>query len=140
MPQSMMHGKTVLFADDEQQYIEALVALAEGDGARVLTCRNASKAIAIVKSQKIDCLVIDVMMDPGKELPGIDPQKAGIAAIQLIRAAKPYQAIVCLSVLSDQQEIEKLKQKGVLFLRKAETSLDKAWRIIVSKATGTYSV
>jgi CheY-like chemotaxis protein len=135
-----MHGKTVLFADDEQQYIEALVALAEGDGARVLTCRTASKAIAITTSQKIDCLVIDVMMDPGKDLPHVDPQRAGIEAIGIIRKTMPNQAIVCFSVLSNQDEVERLKRMGVLFMRKAETSLDKAWRIIASKATGLYSV
>ena len=140
MPKSTLKGSCVLFADDEPHYIEALMAVAEGEGAKVIVCRNASTAIQIVLSGNVDCVVIDVMMDPGKDLPGVDPQRAGLEAIKVIQAKKPHQSIVCLSVLADQKEIEHLKKTGVQFLRKAETSLETAWKIIASKITGTYSV
>lgn len=138
MSEGELKNKTVLFADDEPQFIEALIAVAEAEGARVFQCRDASKAIEIVLSQNIDCLVIDVMMHPGSALPGVGPQKAGIEAIKVIQKTKPRQSIICFSVVSDQVEISRLKQSGVLFLRKAETSLDKTMRLIISKATGLY--
>lgn len=139
MPKGPLNGYTVLFADDEPQYIEALFAMAEADGATVRTCRNASAAIKIVNAEKIDCLVIDVMMAAGKDLPNVDPQRAGIEAISIIRKLNPRQPIICLSVLANEAQIEKLKSNGVLFLRKGETSLDKAWRLISSKMNGVYS-
>ena len=78
------------------------------------------------------------MMSPGMDYPGSDPQKGGFVAMDEILRRYPRQSIICLSVLSDQNEIDKLKAKNVLFLRKAETSLRKAWQIIEYKLTGIY--
>ena len=142
MPNQSNHqlkGKKILFADDELHYIEALIFLAESQGLEVHKCRNASKAIELARTKKIDCIVIDVMMDPGPSLVGTDPQRAGIKAIHEIKKEMPDVGIVCLSVLADQEEIDKLKKLGVIFLRKAETSLDRAWQLIISKITGIYT-
>lgn len=78
------------------------------------------------------------MMDPGKDLPSTDPQYAGLEAIDRILASSKGQAIVCLSVIADQTIIRRLKQKGVLYLRKGETSVNVAWKTIHSKMTGLY--
>ena len=135
---SDLRGKRVLFADDELHFIEALLETAKAEGCEVLTCRNASDAIRIATTQPIDCLVIDIMMAPGADLPSVDPQKAGLAAIDAILLKNPKQPIICLSVISDQSVIHDLKRKNVLFLRKGETSLRKAWQVIESKITGIY--
>jgi CheY-like chemotaxis protein len=131
-------GKSILFADDELHWIEGLIEVATAEGCEVLTCRNASRAIQIVKSRSIDCIVLDVMMSPGSDFPNADPQKGGFVAMEEIFKLKPRQSIVCLSVLSDQNEIDRLKKRNVLFLRKAETSLKKVWQTIEYKLTGLY--
>ena len=130
---------TILFADDELDKIQGLIESVRAEGCNVLTCRDASTAIQRVKKGDIDCLVIDIMMDPGKDMPDVDPQTAGLTAIDQILALRKNQAIVCLSVISNQNVIRSLKQKGVLYLRKGETSVSVAWKTINSKMTGFYS-
>jgi len=129
---------TILFADDELHFIEGLIETVKAEGFTVLTCRNASRAVEITTTQKIDCLVIDIMMDPGPSLKNQNPQVAGLAAISEIQQAVPRQSIICYSVISDPELIEKLKRLGVLYLRKAETSADAALKMIAAKATGIY--
>jgi len=133
-----MNKKTILFADDELHYIEALIAVAEAEGYNVKTCRNATDALRIVAGGGIDCVVIDIMMDPGPDLPKVEPHSAGLAAIDRLISKGDHPPIICLSVISDQKIINALKKKGVLYLRKGETSLKKAWDIIQSKITGIY--
>ncbi|CAN5766481.1 hypothetical protein BH20VER1_BH20VER1_06970 [soil metagenome] len=127
---------TILFADDELHFIEGLIETVKAEGYSVLTCRDASKAIAITTTRKVDCLIIDIMMDPGKDLQNENPQIAGLIAIEKILKVRPRQSIVCYSVVSDPEILRGLKKRGVLYLRKAETSAEAAWRIIESKATG----
>ena len=57
----------------------------------------------------------------------------------MIRNKYPDIQIICLSVIGDQEIIKSLKKKGILYIRKGETSLDVASKIIESKATGTTS-
>lgn len=132
--------KTILFADDELYNIEGLIETVRAEGFEVLTCRDASSAVRIVGEGGVDCLVIDIMMDPGDDFISVDPSEAGLAAIAEILRNNPDQPIVCHSVISDQAIIDNLKRKGVLYLRKAETSAKAALKIIESKATGVYKV
>ncbi len=130
---------TVLFADDELDKIQGLIETVRAEGCNILTCRDASSAIRIVTESQVDCLVIDIMMNPGMDLPDADPQYAGLQAIDRILSKRHGQAIVCLSVISDQDIIRALKRKGVLYLRKAETNVGVAWKTIRSKITGVYT-
>jgi len=130
---------TVLFADDELHLIEGLIETVKAEGYLVLTCRDASTAVDLTTSKNVDCLVIDIMMDPGPSLADKDPQTGGLAAIDKILKARPRQSIVCYSVVSDSRVIQELKKRGVLYLRKAETSADSALRVIRAKATGLYT-
>jgi CheY-like chemotaxis protein len=129
---------TVLFADDELHFIEGLIEMVRAEGFIVKTCRDASTAIELTSRGGVDCLVIDVMMNPGKTLTSQDPQSAGLAAIDAILRVKPRQPIVCFSVISDGDIIRNLKSRGVLYLRKGETSGEVALKMIRAKATGIY--
>ena len=129
----------VLFADDELEKIVGLIESVKAEeGYNVLTCGDASTAVDLTTSRQIDCLIIDIMMNPGQSLSNHDPQTAGLAAIDKILKLRPRQSIVCYSVVSDQNVIRELKRRNVLYLRKAETSLDAALRVIRAKATGLY--
>jgi len=129
---------TVLFADDELHFIEGLIETVKAEGYSVLTCRDASTAIELTTSQRIDCLIIDIMMNPGGAMNRQDPQTAGLAAIDAILKAKPLQSIICYSVISDPRLIRSLKNRGVLYLRKGETSGAGALKMIQAKVTGIY--
>jgi CheY-like chemotaxis protein len=130
--------QTILFADDELHFIEGLIETVKAEGFEVLTCRDASKAVELTTTRKVDCLVIDIMMDPGKNLSDKNPQAAGLAAIDEILRLRPYQSIVCCSVVSDPKVIKRLRGQNVLYLRKAETTVEAALRAITAKATGVY--
>ncbi|MBI4093464.1 response regulator [Candidatus Kaiserbacteria bacterium] len=130
----------ILFADDELHYIEALMAVAESEGYAVEMCRNASAAVKRAKEGELSCLVMDIMMDPGSDFPTTSAQNGGLAAIRAILAMPNHPPIICLSVIGDEKIIGMLKRSGVLYLRKGETSLKKAWLVINSKITGIYSV
>src|SRR6266511_5650034 len=104
---------TVLFADDELQFIEGLIETVRAEGFTVLTCRNASKAVELTTTQQIDCLVIDIMMDPGPSFKNQNPQAAGLAAISEIQRLRPNQSIDCYSVISDPEVIQRLKSARV---------------------------
>ena len=133
----MSRGK-ILFADDELHYIEALLEIANAEGYEVVTCRQAADAVALVQAGDIACVVLDIMMDPGNGLAGTPPHEAGLTAVDRILQIKNHPPIICLSVISDQTIINGLKRHGVLYLRKAETSVTKAWDLIESKITGIY--
>src|SRR5262245_45141686 len=129
---------TVLFADDELHFIEGLIETVKAEGYSVLTCRDASTAIQLATSTRVDCLVIDIMMNPGSTMAEQDPQTAGLAAIDSILKANPRQSIICYSVISDAGLIRSLKNRGVLYLRKGETSGAGALKMIQAKVTGVY--
>jgi len=129
---------TILFADDELHFIEGLIETVKAEGYSVLTCRNASAAVDLTTSKNIDCLIIDIMMDPGESMGSQNAQTAGLAAIDRILKVRPHQSIICYSVVSDPAVIRGLKKRGVLYLRKAETSAESAWRMIKAKTTGLY--
>ena len=104
--------RTVLFADDELHFIEGLIETVRAEGYSVLTCRDASKAIEITTTRNVDCLIIDIMMDPGRDLQSENPQIAGLIAIEKILKVRPRQSIVCYSVVSDPEILRGLKKRG----------------------------
>ncbi len=132
-----MNRKTVLFADDEQSYLEPLKIKIEALGYRVLTAVSVAESLKLLKSNMVDVLVLDIMMDPGEGLRGkIDVSLAGLQALDLVKEVSPKTQIVCLSVLEDTEAIKEIKKRGILFLRKGETSLRTTAARIESKITG----
>ena len=133
----MANTKTVLFADDEQHYLEPLKFKIEALGYRVLTASTVADAIGLLKSTVVDVLVLDIMMDPGGELRGkLNPSLAGFQALDLIIKTSPKTPIICLSVMEDPAILKEVKKRGVVFIGKGETSLRKVASIIESKVTG----
>jgi CheY-like chemotaxis protein len=130
-------GKTILFGDDEQYALLPLKTALYSRGYRILEASNISQVIQTLKSEKVEVLVLDIMMDPGDEFRGkIDPHLAGIESLDLIRSASPKTSIICLSVVQDFELIKKIRIKGAMFLGKGETSLRSTINIIESKITG----
>jgi CheY-like chemotaxis protein len=126
----------MLFVDDEPGCTEALRMLMEARGYRCLSLTDMSSAIDILKKEKISVLVSDIMMPSGTKFPDIDSSETGFHFVEKVRTEFPEVKIICLSVIGDQSKIEKLKKRGILYLRKGETPLNTAANLIESKATG----
>lgn len=127
---------TILFVDDEPGSTQALRFLIEARGFRCVSLSDMSSAIAFLKKEKVSVIVSDIMMPAGEDFPEIDSTVTGFYFVSRIRKDYPDIRIICLSVIGDQSKIQELKGKGVLYLRKGETPLDKAASLIASKATG----
>lgn len=136
-----MSGKsyTVLFADDEPWLTAPLRLSLESRGFTCISTTSASEAWACLESEKIDVVVTDIMMPAGDLFPETDSSETGFHFVRKIREKWPRRDIVCLSVIADSEKIAELKKQNVLYLKKGETPLSTAIRLIESKATGKTS-
>ncbi|SRR5260370_1150621 len=130
---------TVLFVDDEPWLSEALRLSLESKGFNCISKRNMTDGWTVLEKQHIDVVVTDIMMPAGDGFPGVDSSSAGFHFVRRIREKWPRLPIICLSVIADVEKIEALKKQNILYLRKGETPLDTATRLIESKATGRSS-
>lgn len=74
---------TILICDDEQDIVNSLKIFLENSGLQVVCAYNGAEAISAVESQRIDLILLDVMM----------PRLDGIKAMSLIRQASNVPAI-----------------------------------------------
>jgi len=130
--------RTILFVDDEPSSTEALRMLLEAKGFRCVSLSDMTSALEFLGKEQVSVLVTDIMMPSGEKFPGIDSSETGFYFVAKVRNQFPDVGIICLSVIGDQSKILKLKKHGVLYLRKGETPLDNAARLIESKATGVF--
>lgn len=129
----------ILFVDDEPWLSDPLRFSLEGVGFRCTSTGNATDAWRILEQGGIDVVVTDIMMPGGDLFDGMDSQEMGYELIRRIRKKWRNQSIICLSVIGDFERIAALKRQNVLYLRKGETPLQTAIRLISSKATGRIS-
>lgn len=130
---------TILFVDDERSSSEGLRLLLEAKGFNCEYLSDMSSAIDFLRTRKVAVLVSDIMMPSGEMFPNIDSSETGFHFVRKVRDEFSEVAVICLSVIGDQGRIQELKKQGVLYLRKGETPLDTAARMIESKATGIIS-
>jgi CheY-like chemotaxis protein len=126
----------ILFVDDEPWGTEPLRLKLEGRGLICKIATDMSSALKLMDKEEFKLVVMDIMMPAGVDFPEIDSTRTGIELAIKIKKRYPYTKIICLSVIGDQRIIYSLKKKGVLYLRKGETSLKVASKLIESKATG----
>lgn len=127
---------SILFADDEPWLTESLRLSLEARNYKCTSTTSASEAFAYLTSHPVDVVVTDIMMSAGESFPGVDSSVAGFEFVDRVRQRWPKLAIICLSVIADAERINHLKRQNVLYLRKGETPLSTAMRLIESKATG----
>jgi DNA-binding NarL/FixJ family response regulator len=130
---------TILFVDDEPWLSEPLRLSLEARGFNCLSTNNATDGWRLLEKHNIHVLVADIMMPAGEQFPQVESEVAGFHFVAAVRKTFPNVAVICLSVIGDQDKINDLKKQGVLYLRKGETPLDNARRLIESKATGRSS-
>lgn len=128
--------RTILFVDDEPNSTLALRMLLEVKGFRCISLTNMTEALEFLKKENVSALVSDIMMPSGDSFPEIHSSETGFHFVYKVREQFPNIGIICLSVIGDQSKIINLKKRGIQYLRKGETPLDTAARLIESKATG----
>jgi len=133
------HQYTILFADDEPWLSEALRLSLESRNYNCISTASVSEAWKILEKQSVDVLVTDIMMPGGDLFPEADSSEAGFHFIRKLRKQWPRLSVICLSVIADSEKIQELKKQNVLYLRKGESPLESALKLIESKATGKIS-
>lgn len=131
---------TIVFVDDEPWGLGAPLRLAlESRNFECPSFSDMSSAWRFIQNSTVHVVVTDIMMPGGEDYPDVDSLTAGFFFVKLIRKKYPKLPVVCLSVIGDQGKINELKRQNVLYLRKGETPLETALRLIESKATGRIS-
>jgi CheY-like chemotaxis protein len=69
----------VLLVDDEPSSLSSAKAAFAGTGYQIITCRSAIEALSILNSQKIDCVITDIVM----------PVMDGYELVRAIRTTSP---------------------------------------------------
>ncbi|OYU97335.1 MAG: response regulator [Bacteroidetes bacterium B1(2017)] len=100
----MNKQRKILLADDEPNILLSLDFLMRKVGYEVFIARNGSEAIEIIRSQKLDIAVLDIMM------PDID----GYQICEFIKSHASYKSckVLFLSAKSKESEIEKGLKMG----------------------------
>ncbi len=128
--------RTILFVDDEPNSTLSVRMLLEAKGFRCVSLTNMTDAMEFLNKENVSALVSDIMMPSGDSFPEIDSFETGFHFVSKVRKQFPDIGIIVLSVIGDQAKIINLKNQGIQYLRKGETPLDTAIRLIESKATG----
>lgn len=69
------NGKTVLLVDDDNEIVQAMRAVLESKGFRILTAADGNAALAVAERENPDLIVVDMMM----------PKKSGFLVVEKIK-------------------------------------------------------
>ena len=131
--------RKVLLVDDEPGFALALRFTLEAEDLECETATDMSSALKYLENNDVTVLVTDIMMPPGADYPNVDSQETGFHLISIVKRRWPRLPVICLSVIGDHAKIEALKRLNVRFLRKGETPLETAVKIIKKVSMGRSS-
>jgi diguanylate cyclase (GGDEF)-like protein len=94
-------GYTILLVDDNLEYRESAYSLLEREGHTVLTAENGPEALSILKSQKVDLLLLDYYM------PGMTGEEVVVA----LRQFNPVVQIILQTGYSNEQPARELLRR-----------------------------
>ncbi len=97
-------GRNILLVDDSREYLELTRKLLEREGHTVLTATNGAEALEIVKSKRVDLMLIDYFM----------PGMTGEDVVRQVRKSRPYlQVIIQTGYAGEQPPRELLKRLDI---------------------------
>jgi len=107
------NGETILVVDDEQTQRRIAVSLLNKLGYRAVAVKSGEEAVAYVREQDVDLILLDMIMDPGIN---------GRETYERIVALKPGQKALIASGFSETAEVARAQALGVgAFVRKPYT-------------------
>lgn len=109
MEQKMQGREMILLAEDDISVRNAMLAILEYGGYRVVTAENGEEAVRLFSQNKVDMLLLDVIM----------PVMNGVEAYRRIRELAPNVRVLFTSgYTSEDLDRELCEVKGVKLLRK----------------------
>jgi PAS domain S-box-containing protein len=103
-PESYMgRGESILVVDDVKEQRELATAMLSGLGYRVSSVSTGEEAVAYLKANRVDLLVLDMIMDPG-----ID----GLETYQKVLEINPRQKTIIVSGFSETDRVKKTQELG----------------------------
>ncbi len=106
-------GESVLVVDDESQQLDIASQVLGSLKYQIQTASSGEEAVAILKDQSVDLLILDMIMTPGIN---------GRETYEQIVAIHPNQKALIVSGFSDDDDVKKSLQLGAtLFLQKPYT-------------------
>ena len=83
---------TILYLDDDQDYLDAMRAILEAGGYRMVEARTAEEGLVAFREHRPDFVIVDLMMEE------VD---SGTSFVKEVRAAGSYVPIYMLSSVGD---------------------------------------
>jgi len=106
----MGRGESILVVDDISEQLELAQSMLNRLGYRVTIVDSGEGAIALLRSNKVDLVVLDMIMDPG-----ID----GLETYRRILEINPKQRAIIVSGFSRTEKVEKAQELGAgTYIRK----------------------
>ncbi|HEY6190450.1 MAG TPA: response regulator [Pyrinomonadaceae bacterium] len=117
---------TILFVDDEPRHTDVYVQVLRELGHTVEYLQSVDTALEFFKEnmERINLLVLDIMMPPGKAFKDTDTEvglKTGVCFFEVVRGLKPDLPVIVLTNVSDKRVAQKFMEKdNCWFLRKID--------------------
>lgn len=124
------HGESILVVDDVIEQREIASAILTALGYEVTTRPSGEKAVAYLRNNRVDLLVLDMIMDPGMD--GLDTYK------EIIRR-HPGQKAVIASGFSETERIKEVKRLGVSHYIKKPYTMEKIGLTVQAGLRGALS-
>ena len=122
----MSTSKRILIIEDEEALSKAMSLKLTKEGFEVSVAYNGEDALKLVESEKIDLILLDILL----------PKMNGIEFLKKIRANDAYKDIhtIILSAVSDMAKIADAMEGGVyVYLVKDKTKMDDLVNIVKEK-------
>lgn len=96
--------ETILFVDDEQNILSALVMIFRAEGFKVLTAESAAKGLELIKKNKVSVVISD------HKMPGVD----GLEFLSLVKEVSPETVRCLLTAYADlKSSVPDIKEEEV---------------------------
>ncbi len=96
-------GESILVVDDVKEQRELATAMLNNLGYRVSAVSSGEEAVAYLKTNKVDLLVLDMIMDPGMD---------GLETYQKVLEINPKQKAIIVSGFSETDRVKKAQELG----------------------------
>jgi two-component system response regulator (stage 0 sporulation protein F) len=97
--------RTLLIVDDEERLRKAMERSFRQDGYRTRTAASGEDALAVLKTEKVDLVITDLVM------PGID----GVALVRTIRSSDPGMKVIVLTAYGSDESMAEAKTLQVAY-------------------------
>lgn len=114
-------GKRILIIEDEKPLSHALKLKLGHEGYDVVVAGDGEEGLRLATQEKFDLILIDIIM----------PKMDGFATLAALKAAGSKVAVIVLSNLGQQEDIEKANGLGVLdYMVKSNTPISKIVEVV----------